>query len=166
MDVNPISTVLATPTSDQDSLSPLAEEDADMQDDTKSLHSNRPQTQKGVRIDDHYYFADEEPQQVKKKTPKGLSDYQAAWYISDSNDSDVDDESELENEEVVMEDVSEGDGEFVDDEQSEMGDTASEMHVDLSPEEEARQYPPPNNPTQPPLPPHPSHALHSHANAF
>ena len=66
MDVNPTSTILATPTPDQDSLSPLADEDTDMIDDTKSLHSHRSQTQKGVRIDDHYYFADDEPELIKK----------------------------------------------------------------------------------------------------
>jgi hypothetical protein len=32
------------------------------------------------------------------------------------------------------------DGPYQDEEQSEAGETASEMHVELSPEEEARQY--------------------------
>lgn len=137
MDVNPTSTILATPTSDQDSLSPLADEDTDMIDDNKSLHSYRAQSQKGVRIDDHYYFADGEPELVKRNLVKGLSDYQAAWYISDSAESDHDEADELE-----MEDAYDNEPEtsYYADNQSEAGDTASEMHVDLSPEEEARQY--------------------------
>lgn len=140
MDVNPTSTILATPTSYKDSLSPLADEDTDMMDDTKSLHSRRSQTQKGVRIDDHYYFADDQTEPIKKKQTKGMSDYQAAWYISDSPESDPDEEEE--EEEIEMEDAYDHEPEtsYHADDQSEAGDTASEMHVDLSPEEEARQY--------------------------
>lgn len=138
MDVHPISTVLAIPTSEQDSLSPLADEDAVMMDDTKSLHSHRSQSQKGVRIDDHYYFADDDPELIEKKPRKGMNDYQEAWYISDSEESDKNDGSE---EEIQMEDVcdSKSDISCHEEEQSEMGDTASEMHIDLSPEEEAKQ---------------------------
>jgi pre-rRNA-processing protein TSR1 len=137
MDMNPISTILATPTTDQDSLSPLADEDTDMIDDAKSPHSHRAQSQKGVRIDDHYYFADHEPELIKKKPTKGMSDYQAAWYISDSDESDHDETNEIE-----MEDVYENEPEtsYYEDNQSEAGDTVTEMYVDLSPEEEARQY--------------------------
>ena len=87
MDTNPTSTILASPTADQDSLSPLAEEDTEMAEDTKSLLSHRSQSKKGVRIDDHYYFEDDEPQLVKKKNTKGLSDYQLAWQVSDSEES-------------------------------------------------------------------------------
>jgi hypothetical protein len=136
MDANPISTVLATPSSEQDSLSPLADEDTEMTDDSKSLHSRRSQTQRGVRIDDHYYFEDDDPEQVKRKPRKGLNDYQAAWHISDSDQSDKDDEDEAE-----MEDVPDNESEvsYRDEEQSDMDDSASDMHVDLSPEEEARQ---------------------------
>jgi len=139
MDANPTSTILATPTGDQDSLSPLAEEDAEMADDTKSLLSHRSQSRKGIRIDDHYYFEDDEPQQVKKKNTKGLSEYQAAWQISDADESDAE---EGEEDEVEMEDAYENDSElsYHEEDASELADTASEMHVDLSPEEEAKQY--------------------------
>ena len=136
MDANPISTVLAIPTSEQDSLSPLADEDTEMTDDAKSLHSHRSQTQKGVRIDDHYYFEDDSPEQVKRKPRKGLNDYQAAWHISDSEESDKEGEDE-----VKMEDAPDNESEvsYDDEEQSDIDDSTSEMHVDLSPEEEARQ---------------------------
>jgi hypothetical protein len=106
-----------------------------MNDDTKSIHSHRSQAQKGVRIDDHYYFPDTEPEEIKKKT-SNLNDYQKAWNISDSDDESNDEEDEME-----IEDISDDESNisYHDEEQSEMGDTASEMHVDLSPEEEARQ---------------------------
>jgi len=140
MDVNPVSTILAQPSSYQDSLSTLASQDEEMNDDSRSLHSRRSQAQKGVRIDDHYYFSDEEPQDVKKSSQ---NDYKAAWYISDSEQDDEhgeDDEHEIE-----MEDVSddEPDVPYREDEgTSEMADTVSEMHVDLSPEEDAKQFHP------------------------
>ena len=138
MDTNPISTVLATSTIGQDALSPLAGEDTEMADDTKSLLSQRSQRKNGVRIDNHYYFEDEEPQLVQKKVPKGLSDYQAAWQISDSDASGNEEQSEGE---IEMEDAYEDDSETAhhEEDKSEMEDTASEMHVDLSPEEEAKQ---------------------------
>jgi pre-rRNA-processing protein TSR1 len=135
MDANPTSTILAIPTSQQESLTPLADdEDTEMADDSKSLHSHPSQPQKGVRIDDHYYFADDEPEIVKKKA---ANDYQAAWYISDSDESDNDNDDEPE---VEMDDIY--DNESVasyHEDPSETGDIVSEMHVDLSPEEEARQ---------------------------
>ena len=143
MDVNPTSTILATPSPDQDSLSPLADVEITMDDDTKSIISHRSQSQKGVRIDDHYYFPDDDPKPIKRRHGKDTNDYQEAWYISDSEDSnddhDPNDEIEMEypsdNDELIASDNEEED-------QSEAGDTATEMHLDLSPEEEARQSSP------------------------
>ena len=144
MDANPISTVLATPTADQDSLSQLAEIDTEMVDDAKSIVSHRSQTHKGVRIDDHYYFEDEEPELVKKKALKGLTDYQAAWYISDTNEDSDDNEQGREDEEMELseneQDEYPPESSYNHDIQSEADDATSEMHVDLTPEEEARQY--------------------------
>ena len=140
MDVKPVSTPLAEPSSYQDSLSTLASQDEEMNDDSRSLHSRRPQIQKGVRIDDHYYFADEEPQVVGKSSQ---NDYQAAWYISDSEQDE--DDGEEDEHETEMEDVADDESDVSyreDDGTSEMADTASEMHIDLSPEEEAKQFNP------------------------
>jgi pre-rRNA-processing protein TSR1 len=138
MDANPVSTVLAVPSSDQDSLSTLANEDEEMNDDLRSLHSRKSQTQKGVRIDDHYYFEDGESQVVKKSSQ---NEYQEAWYISDSEKDEEDGEEE--DHEIEMEDVSEDEFDYREDEgTSEIADTASEMHIELSPEEEAKQYAP------------------------
>jgi hypothetical protein len=135
MDIKPTSTILATPSPEQDSLSSLAEVDIDMIDDTKSVLSQRSQSQRGVRIDDHYYFQDNEPEEARKKPGRGLNDYQTAWNISDSNNESDD------LDEVEMEDAYETESNAsYEEEQSEMGDTTSEMHVDLSPEEEAIQY--------------------------
>jgi pre-rRNA-processing protein TSR1 len=140
MDTNPTSIVLAIPTADQDSLSLLAEEDTEMADDTKSLLSRRSQSQKGVRIDNHYYFEDDEPQLVQKKNTKGLTDYQQAWQISDESEGGEDIEED--GEEIEMDDAFDDGFEprYNDGDQSEPADTASEMHIDLSPEEEAKQY--------------------------
>jgi hypothetical protein len=135
MDSNPISTVLATPSSDQDSLSPLADEDENMDDDM-DLPLQKSQTQKGVRIDDHYYFEDEEAEVVEKGS-RGKNDFQEAWYISDSNDSEDEDDAE----EVEMDEVYEDEPEpqYLEEDRTEMDDSVSEMDIDLSPEEEARQ---------------------------
>jgi len=140
MDVNPVSTLLAEPSSYQDPLSTLASQDEEMNDDARSLHSRRSQIQKGVRIDDHYYFADEEPQAVRKSSH---NDYQAAWDISDSEEHDEDGEED--EHEIEMEDVVDDESDVPyreDDGTSEMADTASEMHIELSPEEEAKQFHP------------------------
>src|SRR3989440_1200283 len=106
MEVNPTSTILATPSPDQDSLSPLADAEITMDDDTKSILSHRPQSQKGVRIDDHYYFPDDDPKPIKRKHGKDTNDYQEAWYISDSEDSNDDNDS---NDEIEMEYPSDND---------------------------------------------------------
>lgn len=143
MDVNPTSTILATPSPNQDPLSPLADVEITMDDDTKSILSHRSQSQKGVRIDDHYYFPDDDPKPVKRKHGKDTNDYQEAWHISDSEDSndahDPNDEIEMgypsDSDELIASDNEE-------EHQSEAGETASEMHLDLSPEEEARQSSP------------------------
>ena len=139
MDVNPTSTVVATPTAEQDSLFPLAEADTEMAEDAKSVISHRSQSQKGVRIDNHHYFPDDEPQPIKNKSGKGLNDYQEAWNISDSDETDNEDPD---GDEIEMNDAQDDDfdGPYQDEEESEMGETASEMHIELSPEEEARQY--------------------------
>jgi pre-rRNA-processing protein TSR1 len=136
MDVNPTSTVLATPSENQDSLSQLADEDIDMTEDSKSPPSHPA---KGVRIDDHYYFPNDDPEQVQKNPPKGLSDYQAAWYVadslSDSEEEEDQDDIEMHEDDEILSAFGPEDGE----EQSEL-DAQSQMHIDLSPEEETRQY--------------------------
>lgn len=98
---------LAVPTEDQDDLDDLAPEVADLRDADDDIElddatSVAPSTKKGVLLDDHHYFSeDEDNAQVKRlRVPKGTSKYQSAWYLednvsddgSDMTDMDVDDE--------------------------------------------------------------------------
>ncbi|KAH6656879.1 AARP2CN domain-containing protein [Truncatella angustata] len=88
--------VLETPTEDQDDLAELAPEEARMDDvDSESL---APTTKKGVLLDDHHYFSEDEFDKPARpvKVPKGTSDYQAAWYLEDVSDS----ESEMDDDEM------------------------------------------------------------------
>lgn len=144
--------VLERPTVDQDDLAELAPEETLMDDVTNYATSVAPSERKGVLLDDHHYFSDEddEKEQVRpKRVPKGTSKYQSAWYVEDFSDSD----SDLED--LDMEDAQ-------DDAQSEAAHPAdgiegmdidgramteggpseypqSEMFMDPAPEDEAEQ---------------------------
>lgn len=98
---------LAVPTEDQDDLDDLAPEVAAMRDADNDIElddatSVAPSAKKGVLLDDHHYFSeDEDNAQVKHlRVPKGTSKYQSAWYLeddvsddgSDMTDMDVDDD--------------------------------------------------------------------------
>lgn len=98
---------LAVPTEDQDDLDDLAPEVAAMRDadddiELDDANSVALSTKKGVLLDDHHYFSeDEDNAQVKHlRVPKGTSKYQSAWYLdddvsddgSDMTDMDMDDE--------------------------------------------------------------------------
>lgn len=98
---------LAVPTEDQDDLDDLAPEVAAMRDadddiELDDANSVAPSTKKGVLLDEHHYFSeDEDNAQVKHlRVPKGTSKYQSAWYLdddvsddgSDMTDMDMDDE--------------------------------------------------------------------------
>ncbi|KAI1497039.1 AARP2CN domain-containing protein [Biscogniauxia marginata] len=92
--------VLETPDEDQDDLAELAPEEAVMDD--VDAENDAPEdiatNKKGVLLDDHHYFSEEEPEvyTAPKKLPKGTSSYQAAWFLDDVSDS----ESELDDEEM------------------------------------------------------------------
>lgn len=143
--------VLECPTEDQDDLADLAPEETLMDDVTQYAASIAPTERKGVLLDDHHYFSDEEDEEARpkpKRLPKGTSKYQAAWYLEDFSDSD----SDLED--FDMEDAEEGqsahahpaDGEEGMDldgkAMTEGGPSEypqSEMFLDPSPEDEADQ---------------------------
>lgn len=93
--------ILEIPGEDQDDLAELAPEEVMMGDADMEGNMEEPAKQKGVLLDDHHYFSEEEPEvyTAPKKLPKGTSSYQAAWYLDDVSDS----ESELDDQE--MEDV-------------------------------------------------------------
>ncbi|KAF2263438.1 DUF663-domain-containing protein [Lojkania enalia] len=85
--------LLDGPSEDQDDLAELAPEETIMANSTNYAVSVAPSERKGVLLDDHHYFSDEEeteePSQPKR-LPKGTSKYQSAWYIDDVSDSGSD----------------------------------------------------------------------------
>ncbi len=86
-----VSDDLERPSEDQDELADLAPEEAVMEDATTA--SIAPSERKGVLLDDHHYFSDEEAEYEKaapKRLPKGTSEYQSAWYLDDVSDSGSD----------------------------------------------------------------------------
>lgn len=93
--------VLEEPTSEQEDLSELAPEEEGMRDAPDAVSeagTALSESRRGVLLDDHHYFEDDEFKQayeVPKQLPRGTSKYQAAWYI-DGEDygSDVGDDSE------------------------------------------------------------------------
>ena len=105
-----------------------------------------------VRIDDHYYFAQDEDEDddipLRKKVPKGTSAYQAAWFVEDS---DVDgmtdsDESLIDNPLLTKN----GDKDSENDEMEDLDNddamstaytetTATEMFVDMDSDDEERE---------------------------
>ncbi|KAK7978354.1 pre-rRNA processing protein Tsr1 [Apiospora saccharicola] len=80
-----------------DDLDELAPEEARM-DDVDDAVSVATTSKKGVLLDDHHYFSEDEIERPTKplKLPKGTSNYQAAWYLDDVSDS----ESEMDDDEM------------------------------------------------------------------
>ncbi|KAK1772946.1 hypothetical protein QBC33DRAFT_522932 [Phialemonium atrogriseum] len=123
--------ILDTPGDDCDDLEELApenhaidgDEDEDMDADAATTVTES--MKKGVLLDDHHYFSDDESHIPKtpKKLPKGTSAYQAAWYLEDDvsdSGSDLDDHEmkDVEEEPARPEDGMEG---YADDAQTEGG---------------------------------------------
>ena len=144
IDDNETPQVLDAPTAEQDDMGIVAPEEIQMEDDVASVPDTEPQ--KGVLLDDHHYFSDDDYIPSKpKKVPKGTSDYQAAWYLDDVSYSGSDMESDDEDQNM---DLDTGgapeDGVFPEqnDAMTEAGPSEypqSEMFVDQAPEEEANQ---------------------------
>lgn len=101
------------PSTDKDDLETLAPEEVDMFETSTSLATH---DHKGVLLDDHHYFSDDniEVFSTPKRLPKGTSAYQAAWYLDDVSDSGsdlMDDEDRVPDIEMTMDaDVFPGDG--------------------------------------------------------
>ncbi|KAK7183793.1 hypothetical protein DPSP01_004419 [Paraphaeosphaeria sporulosa] len=93
VDSEPGEEVLDRAGEDQDDLADLAPEETIMDDVTNYAASVAPTERKGVLLDDHHYFSDEEEVDAPKRPrrlPKGTSAYQAAWYLDDCSDSGSD----------------------------------------------------------------------------
>ena len=85
--------VLEKPSEDQDDTAELAPEEVIMEDATNYAPSVAATERKGVLLDDHHYFSDEEKVEApvqRKRLPRGTSKYQSAWYIDDVSDSGSD----------------------------------------------------------------------------
>jgi len=90
--------VLAIPADDQDDLDELAPEEAMMNDaNDEDMELGEPTTKKGVLLDDHHYFSEEELERYEaaRKLPKGTSAYQAKWILDDVSDSESDYDEEM-----------------------------------------------------------------------
>ncbi|KAJ6260310.1 Ribosome biogenesis protein tsr1 [Drechslerella dactyloides] len=136
------SAVIDAPSQDQDSLDQVSEE-VNMEEEAGSL----PDTRKGVLLDDHHYFDDDEIDGVvsepvrKRKLPPGTSESMGRWIVdSDTDDSDLEDDEEVEElMETEMEpEVTMDVEEEMDDATTTFGTSKSEMFLDLSPEEEVK----------------------------
>jgi pre-rRNA-processing protein TSR1 len=143
--------LLELPTENQDDLDELAPEEVVMEDADAMAVSIAATERRGVLLDDHHYFSDEEtriPDRVVKRLPKGTSKYQAAWYLDDVSDSgsdleEIDDEPSFD-ENNEFQGMGPADGVFDVNmrEPTEGGPSEypqSEMFLDPSPEDEAEQ---------------------------
>ena len=89
--------VLAEPDADQDDIAELAPDDVTMSHGDDFPVAEAPMERKGVLLDDHHYFSDDESHlpDLPKRLPRGTSAYQAAWFLGDISDSGSDDEGVL-----------------------------------------------------------------------
>ena len=135
---------LDTPTADQDDMATVAPEEIEMEDEAMSVAET---DRKGVLLDDHHYFSDDESHipAKPKRLPKGTSEYQSSWYLDDISDSGSDIVDDDDDEEMEMDTTgAPEDGVFPEhnDAMTEAGATEypqSEMFLDPSPEDEAQQ---------------------------
>ena len=143
--------VLEAPDAEQEDIAELAPYEATMEDaDTMSV-LEAPTERRGVLLDDHHYFSDDETYlpQAPKRLPRGTSSYQAAWFLGDMSDSGSDFEDEADNEgdlnmdsPALPQDGVEGLDKATQREPTEAAPSEypqSEMFLDPTPDEEATQ---------------------------
>ncbi|POS83137.1 hypothetical protein EPUL_004403 [Erysiphe pulchra] len=138
--------ILEVPTEDQDDLLELAPEEIVMQDDMEIADTAILQEKRGVLLDDHHYFSDDETHlpSKPKRLPKGTSAYQSAWFLGDeysdsgSDFEDLDEQGDVNMEiSVLPEDGIEG---FSAQEPTEVAPTQyanSEVFLDPKPDDES-----------------------------
>ncbi|KAL2073546.1 hypothetical protein VTL71DRAFT_10872 [Oculimacula yallundae] len=146
MDESDAENILDTPTEDQDDTAELAPEEIMMDDDLDATMSVATSDKRGVLLDDHHYFSDDETHlpSKPKRLPKGTSAYQAAWYLGDnfsdsgSDYEDVDEQGDFSmSAPALPQDGVEG---FAPREPTEFAPTEyakSEMFLDPTPDDEA-----------------------------
>ena len=140
--------VLDSPTEDQDDLADLAPEQFLIDDEPDMAMSMATTSKRGVLLDDHHYFSDDETHlpAKPKRLPKGTSKTQAAWFLGDDfSDSGSDYEDVDEQGDIMMDapalpqDGVEG---FAPREPTEFAPSEypqSEMFLDPTPDDEAEQ---------------------------
>ena len=143
--------VLEVPNEEQEDLADLAPYEATMDDVDAFSMSEAPTERRGVLLDDHHYFSDDETHlpDPPKRLPKGTSSYQSAWFLGDMSDSGsdsedaVDDEGDLDMEAAALpQDGLEGLDKATLKEPTEATPSEypqSEMFLDPSPDDEAAQ---------------------------
>ena len=143
--------VLEVPNEEQEDLADLAPYEATMDDVDAFSMSEAPTERRGVLLDDHHYFSDDETHlpDPPKRLPKGTSSYQSAWFLGDMSDSGsdsedaVDDECDLDMEAAALpQDGLEGLDKATLKEPTEATPSEypqSEMFLDPSPDDEAAQ---------------------------
>ena len=143
--------LLQLPGDGQDDLADLAPYEVMMDDVDGTPASEAPVERRGVLLDDHHYFSDDETHlpEPPKRLPKGTSSYQAAWFLGDMSDSGSDYDDEVDHEgDVLMDapalpqDGTEGLDKAIQHEPTEATPSEypqSEMFVDPSPDDEAAQ---------------------------
>lgn len=143
--------ILDEPDQEQDDLGSLAPYDDAMEDVDDISVSEALTERRGVLLDDHHYFSDDNSHlpEAPKRLPKGTSSYQAAWFLGDISDSDSDAEDAVDNEgDIAMDapalpqDGFEGFDHGTQRDPTEAAPseyTHSEMFLDPSPEDEAAQ---------------------------
>lgn len=144
-------TILEVPHEHQEQLADLAPDDVTMNDDDGPASSEAPTEKRGVLLDEHHYFSDDETHlpAAPKRLPRGTSSYQAAWFLGDMSDSGSEDEDLLEEDgDTVMDipalpqDGIEGLDQATQRDPTEFGASEypqSEMFLDPSPHEEAKE---------------------------
>lgn len=143
--------VLEAADAEQDDLAELAPYEADMEDVDAESVSQGPTEKRGVLLDDHHYFSDDETHlpDAPKRLPKGTSSYQSAWFLGDMTDSGSDYEDALDEEgdmemdaPALPQDGFEGLDQATQHDPTEGAPSEypqSEMFLDPSPDEEATQ---------------------------
>lgn len=144
--------VLEEPSEEQEDLADLAPYEATMEDADATSVSEAPIERRGVLLDDHHYFSDDETHlpEARKRLPKGTSSYQSAWFLGDISDSgsDTDDAADEEIRDVDMDapaqpqDGLEGFDKATQREPTEAAPSEypqSEMFLDPAPNDEATQ---------------------------
>ena len=145
------SDVLNVPDADQEDLAELAPYEPVMEEADALSMSDSATAKRGVLLDDHHYFSDDETHlpEPPKSLPKGTSNYQAAWFLGDMSDSgsDYEDDNEqaiddMQEAPALLQDGLEGLDQNLQREATEGGPSEypqSEMFLDPAPDEESAE---------------------------